>query len=467
MSFNISALDAFRNANLGGENAIANLGQGDKIVKKNDYHGGIGRLFRSGTTKAANNAVRTELLRSLGNAFDLKGVSEKDGKVSFSKEFIDKLARLIGPAFKREDFGIGDDGVVNSGKPLTQRRITAILKQAKIVSQGGFDYDVYTTKLAHANEVLAKLPGDNEKLKSRLELAGKLIEFIHDDLDTLIADNPAYDPDYAALYADEPEFSAEHVFNYRDENGQKQTELFEPHRCIEQVGSRLQTQLGLPIHICENILGNGHNAKSSDLTNPKEQISAYVRKVVTNYVETVLGTFLAAEKAGKLQEFSRALGTDICLEAKTDAIATYRLLNLPLENVEQEIGEQETGVEETGVKENVPVAAPVVVPVATHDKNQVLNQCMGREITALMTADPSIERWDQVADRVKANLVGSIRPIDVPVKTGEFTDDFGDKVTTYKFEPLLDNEGKPVVREITAEDVDRLGEAVMSTIFNG
>ena len=29
MSFNISALDAFRNANLGGENAIANLGQGD------------------------------------------------------------------------------------------------------------------------------------------------------------------------------------------------------------------------------------------------------------------------------------------------------------------------------------------------------------------------------------------------------------------------------------------------------
>ena len=67
----------------------------------------------------------------------------------------------------------------------------------------------------------------------------------------------------------------------------------------------------------------------------------------------------------------------------------------------------------------------------------------------------------------KANLVGSIRPIDVPVKTGEFIDVFGDKVTTYKFEPLLDNEGKPVVREITAEDVDRLGEAVMSTIFNG
>lgn len=53
------------------------------------------------------------------------------------------------------------------------------------------------------------------------------------------------------------------------------------------------------------------------------------------------------------------------------------------------------------------------------------------------------------------------------VKTGEIEDKFGEKVTTYKFEPLLDNEGKPVVREITTEDVDRLGEAVMSTIFNG
>ena len=37
MSFDISALGAFRNANLGGQDAIANLGQGDKVVKKNDF----------------------------------------------------------------------------------------------------------------------------------------------------------------------------------------------------------------------------------------------------------------------------------------------------------------------------------------------------------------------------------------------------------------------------------------------
>ena len=456
MSFDITALNAFRNANLVGENAIANLGEGDKVVKKNDYHGAIGAIFRGKKTEAANNAVRTELLRSLGNAFGLEGVGRNEkGVVTFSKDFMDKLAKLLGPAFKRDDFGVGADGTVRSGKPLTQRRISAIVKQAQIVSQGDFDYDVYTTKLAHANEVVAKLPGDNEKLKGRLELAGKLVDFIHEDLDTLIDDNPDYDPEYAKIDHD-PQFSAKHIFSFRDEHGNKRTELFEPNRCIEQVGQRLHTQFGVPIHICENILGNGELASSSKLANPKEQINAYVRKVVTNYVETTLGTFLAAEKAGKLEDFSRSIGNDICMEAKTDAMATFRLMNLPLENVVQD-----------DVPENGPVEAPAVVPVATHDKNQALNQCIGREVTALVQADPSIERWDQVADRVKANLVGSIRPIDVPVQTGEIEDDDGNKVPTYKFEPLLDNEGHPVVREITAEDVDRLGEAVMSTIFNG
>ena len=48
MSFDISALNSFRNINLGGDNAIANLGEGDQVVKKNNYHGGIGRIFRSG-----------------------------------------------------------------------------------------------------------------------------------------------------------------------------------------------------------------------------------------------------------------------------------------------------------------------------------------------------------------------------------------------------------------------------------
>ena len=455
MDFNVNALNAFRNVNLGGGSAIANLSEGGKVEQKGSYHGALGAIFRSATTKAANNAVRTELLRSLGNAFGLSGMSEAGGKVVFSKDFMDRLSDLLGPAFKREDFGVGADGTVSSGKPLTQRRISAIVKQAKIVGQTGYDYDVFRAKLDHAKEVAAKLPDGGGRLADALKTADTILEILHDDADAMVADNPEYDLDYAEIDPS-PRFTCKYVVKFRDENGNPQKELFDDKLPFDQVGGKLQTMIGAPVHIAENILGNGKIAKPTDLTDPKGQINAYVKKALTNYLGTLLGTFAAAEKAGKTAEFARSIGYEICLEARTNAIATYRLNKLPLEDAGP-----------AAAPGNAPVAAPVAVPVATHNKDQVLNQCMGREITALMTADPSIERWDQVADRVKANLVGSIRPIDVPVKTGEIEDEFGDKVTTYKFEPLLDNEGKPVVREITAEDIDKLGEAVMSTIFNG
>ena len=74
---------------------------------------------------------RTELLCSLGNAFGLNGMGQnKDGVTTFSKSFMDKLQKLLGDEFKRNDFGISDDGTVTSGKPLTQRRVSAIVKQA-------------------------------------------------------------------------------------------------------------------------------------------------------------------------------------------------------------------------------------------------------------------------------------------------------------------------------------------------
>lgn len=209
-----------------GEPNIFNLGQGDKIVKKNDYHGAIGAMFRGKETKAANNAVRTELLRSLGNAFGLEGVGRNDkGVTTFSEAFVDKLAKLLGPAFKREDFGITE----------------------------------------------------------------------------------------------------------------------------------------------------------------------------------------------------------------------FRLTTCP--------------PDDTG-------------PVATHDKDQPLNQCIGREIAAIMQSNPNVQEWKDVAAQMKTNLVGVIRPIDVPEMHVTKLND-GEELTTYEFKPLLGETGKPVILAITEADIDALGEAVMSTIFNG
>ena len=148
MGFSIKALDNFRNASFNDADAIVNIGNDNTVSKKGSYHGAVGRMFRVSSTKAANNAARTELLRSLGNAFGLNGMGQnKDGVTTFSKGFMDKLQKLLGDEFKRNDFGISDDGTVTSGKPLTQRRVSAIVKQAILASKGSYDYETYKAKL--------------------------------------------------------------------------------------------------------------------------------------------------------------------------------------------------------------------------------------------------------------------------------------------------------------------------------
>ncbi len=39
-----------------------------------------------------------------GRAFHLEGVGELSGKATFSEAFMNRLAEIIGPEFKRDDF---------------------------------------------------------------------------------------------------------------------------------------------------------------------------------------------------------------------------------------------------------------------------------------------------------------------------------------------------------------------------
>ena len=141
--FNPQALNAFAKFNVGNNNAIANLGEGGNLVQKDAL--GFMR-FRLPSTKERNNAVRTELLKALGQAFSIDGVTERDGKTRFSAQFMNRLEEILGPeVFKREDFGL-EGGEVASGKPLTQRRITAIVKAACAKSESGYDATAYSAK---------------------------------------------------------------------------------------------------------------------------------------------------------------------------------------------------------------------------------------------------------------------------------------------------------------------------------
>ncbi len=94
------------------------------VQKGNTYGGFLSAKKRTLDEKNANNAVRTELLKALSQAFGIMTDRVYSGE-RFLQDFMRKLEKLLGSAFKREDFQVGDDGLVASGRPLTARRITS------------------------------------------------------------------------------------------------------------------------------------------------------------------------------------------------------------------------------------------------------------------------------------------------------------------------------------------------------
>lgn len=185
IQFNPNALSMFSGVNFGNDNAIANLGGDDKLVQKDKLGLFLWKPFRSDDTENRNNAVRTELLKALAQAFGLEGVTEHDGKTMFSDEFMNRLSDLLGPAFKRGDFGI-KDGIVASGKPLTQRRITAIFKAAATVkAETPYDAKTYLAKVDSLEDVLKTKDSNAQTTITGLDYAQSFkltIAFIENDL---------------------------------------------------------------------------------------------------------------------------------------------------------------------------------------------------------------------------------------------------------------------------------------------
>ena len=441
MSFNISALDTFRNVNLGGENAIANLGEGDKIFKKNDYYGSIGKIFRGGTTKAANNAIRTELLRSLGKAFDLAGMSEKDGKVSFSKEFMDKLEKLLGPAFKREDFGIGADGTVKSGKPLTQRRIEAIV--AKAAKAGGeFDVKGYEAKLS---KIQAELKSDYAI--NYYKTVKTAIDFYKNELDRVIIKNPDYVPAPAEepdLFFDEDReaYELQHspylMFDYEKQD-------YVPLRRGTDLREHLNSQSipGNPLKMFIHLENAFKTPFDTSIKNDRDfdLLKKYLTNTVRNYVELSVDCYFAAKENGKMKAFDGYLfNHDPCMDGRTTELMEFAAENLPMVDVAPSVDDDAVQLTEA------PQPKPVTTKTADHTKTTRLDNCIYKEIQLARDANPSATGWKDLAEAVKKNLVGLERPIAVlNAKTGAI-------------EPLEEN-GVPVIRKVTAEDVDSIGPA--------
>ena len=153
------------------------------------------------------------------------------------------------------------------------------------------------------------------------------------------------------------------------------------------------------------------------------------------YVTMAVDLFIACEKRERLDEFFDVIARPaVCTEAKVRALSEFKLEVIPLDDADGNI--------------------------ADHDTHTPLNHCISLEIDAIIKKHPELVESDSFADfadEVKANLVGKVRPIEESYVTASGT----------KFKPLLDGDGKPVIREITAEDIDRIGQPCMDAINGG
>ena len=103
-------------------------------------------------------------------------MSESNGEVHFTREFMRKLEKLLGADFKRDDFKIDANGCVASGRPLTARRIRAILSKATVaaIKADGEAGSVFTGRAdAMAGTSDMDSDGETEGVFSRTERKGK------------------------------------------------------------------------------------------------------------------------------------------------------------------------------------------------------------------------------------------------------------------------------------------------------
>jgi len=411
MNFDITALNAFRNFNGTTNDAIANFNSATgEVIQNGTYRGGFIGLFRVKKTENNNNAARTELLKALGSAFGLQGANTDDkGRVTFSKSFMASLEKLLGDDLMLKDFKIAADGTVSSGKPLTQRRINAIITRATIVGRGDFNVDTYKVKLNIVNDELAKIP-DCKDAKAYFKHIGKCLDFIDKTLDTLIEENFYYDPNEAAR---DPNYNVPR-FAFKKPDEAFGTPMTSRTPFVNYISSDQETYIGLFHFELYNL---------PKTLNTQEDVNAlvgYVRSTIETYVQGAIDLFFDAKEAGKLDEFlNLASKPDACMDARAAQPETWR----------KELELQGDIVDFTET-------------VTKHDTKTKLDDCIYEEMGVANKNIKGAKGWNDLADAVKKELVGKVRPI-MTVANGQI-------------KPLM-KDGVQVVRAVTAEDVDALG----------
>ena len=442
IELNSSALNTFRQLHLDNANAIIHV-DGDGLKQDGAYSGALSALSRSKEAQAENNAARTALLKALGRAFNVKGMTEEDGKVTFTKGFMDRLEAILGKDFKRSDFKLTANGEVASGRPLTMRRIDAIVKKADLVGAGTFTVDVYRRKF----DVMLKAMGAEKMSIADLEKKGdeyrtlanitKILKFLECEVDKSLRVNPEYE---FAAECDELDSFKGAPIQYLDMNKGKDGDYVDV-RNLDDWRLYVSSQTGVVFHP-ERCTGFNREDYST-----VSELNKYLSDNLKLYVKKAIDNFFAAQNCGKMDAYKKLMGpgAGVCLEEKCMRLLEFEDAHL--------IEKEEMNVAEVEALRRIAATAPMNnEPVRS--ENLVYN-----EIEALGRLNDHYAQsgdWNDFSAVAKEHLVGTVAMIVRPVEDGD----------GYKFEPLMED-GKPVVRPMTAEDIDALGPACMANILGG
>jgi len=432
VNFNAAALDAFRNASLKGDNAIANIDANDgKIRQAGSYKGKFIALFRMGTSKDKNNAVRTELLRSLGQAFGIEGVSEKYGKVKFSDQFMDKLEQILGKDFKRSDFGIASDGTVSSGKPLTQRRIAAILNRATLAGKAEFDLSLYEAKLTDIKAKINNMPPTSPQkscVQEHFKNVETILNFLKNEIDGFITKNEAYN-----FYVE--------TKNFREikRQGLAEYDMYDattdqkvPMKNVGTAITYLQKHVNQLFHL-------ELNAKKPEL------VTNYIKNEMEAFVKLSVDLFYDSIQTDNFELYATHLiDPGACMEDQTKKLLEFQ--------------------EKFGLQESIHTVSnePMIATdrIANHDKTTILSECIFREIDEVDAKNAKkgvteFNKWEQYRKPITDSLVGLERPLVTATKNtkGE-----------WRFTPVLDENNQPVIKKLTVEDIEKIGPACVEFV---
>ncbi|SKA65138.1 hypothetical protein SAMN02745213_01625 [Succinivibrio dextrinosolvens DSM 3072] len=356
---------------------------------------------------------------------------------------MDKLEKILGPEFKRSDFGVpAEGGAVKSGKPLTQRRIKAIMTQASAFESKDFSIAAYKEKLS---VIMKDLGMPDVKGKTVKELNAlfennktarifadiqKSLDFLENKLDRMIKVDAEYEFNLE-LTENDPEARENLIENTSDKFKILNETTGEYEKLDEEMASNLGkdvlwSMLGGELIHTERARFNYQTAETI------KPFKDYVANTIKSFVKNAIDSYFESKHQDKIELFHNHVRSHLgaCMEDKAKNFIEFRQNNLegPVNKAEE-------------AKLN---------SIINRNNAQNLKEMIEVELDALFKQNPEGE-WGDYAPVIKQKLVGKFATVIIKNDNNEYTE-------------LKDN-GKVVVRALTAEDIDRIGESLYNDIL--